>query len=119
MQYIDNILYFKTILIIGNATNRNVVSASCQCPAGLGEKCKHIFALTHYINIEDGHSKTSQHCEWSAPKISKAGKDCKGKRIEELFPPKNPSASFIVTNNIPDFQVPSLFSLMYNEEKKN
>lgn len=76
--------------------------------------------MTHYINIEDGHSKTSQHCEWSAPKISKAGKDlyCKGKRIEELFPPKNLSASFIVTNNIPDFQVPSLFSVMYNEEKK-
>jgi len=54
--------------------------------------------------MEDSHSKTSQHCEWSAPKISKAGKDlyCKGKRIEELFPPKNPPANFIVTNNIPD-----------------
>lgn len=96
------------------------MSASCQYPTGLGEKCKHIFALTHYVNIEDGHSKTSDHCEWSALKISKAGKDLysKGKRIEELFPPKNPPASFIMTNNIPDFQVPSLFSIMYNEEKK-
>jgi len=57
------------------------------------EKCKHIFSLTHYVNIE-GHSKTSHHCEWNAPKISKAGKDlyCKGKIIEEWFPLKNPLA---------------------------
>lgn len=59
-------------------------------------------------------------CEWGAPKISKAGKDLysNGKRIEELFPPKNSPASFIMTNNISDFQVPSLSSsIMYNEEK--
>jgi len=87
------------------------VSVSCQCPAGLEEKCKHIFALAHYVNIEDGHSKTSHHCEWSAPKISKAGKDlyCKGKRIEKLFPPKNPPTSSIVTNNMSDFQVNTFF----------
>lgn len=42
----------------------------------------------------------------------------KGKRIEELFPPKQPPTSFIVSNNIPEFKVPSLFSVMYNEEKK-
>lgn len=45
------------------------------CPAGLGQKCKHMYALTHYVNIEDGHSKTSSLCEWSALKISTSGKD--------------------------------------------
>ncbi|KAL4091310.1 hypothetical protein QTP88_026013 [Uroleucon formosanum] len=111
------IIHDNSLLI---SQNRNIVSASCQCRAGLGERCKNIFTLTDYVNIENGHSKTNQHCEWSAPKIPKAGKDlyCKGKIIEELFPPKNPLASFIVTNNIPDFQVPSLFSVMYHEAKK-
>lgn len=42
----------------------------------------------------------------------------KGKRIEELFPLKHTTTNFIVSNNIPEFQVPSLFSVMYNEEKK-
>jgi len=61
--------------------------------------------MTYYVNIENGHSKTTHHCEWSAPKISKAEKYlyCKGKRTEELFPQKIPPASFIVTNNITDF----------------
>lgn len=36
-----------------------------------------------------------------------------------MFPPKHTPTSSIVSNNIPKFLVSSLFSVMYNKEKKN
>ncbi|XP_060855198.1 uncharacterized protein K02A2.6-like [Metopolophium dirhodum] len=110
------------VKLVVNGSNRDVVEAVCQCPAGIGGKCKHVYALTHYINTESGHSKTSDRCEWNEPKISKAGKEkyCKGKRIEELFPPKSDKLTQCThTNTISNFITPSLFKIVYDEEKKS
>lgn len=77
--------------------------------------------MIHYINTESGHSKTSNRCEWNEPKISKAGKEkyCKGKKIEELFPPKPTHLKpCIPINTVPNFITPSLFKIVYDEEKK-
>lgn len=58
-------------------------------------------------------------CEWSTLKISKAGKNlyCKGKILEKLFPLKYRPTTTIISNNTSDFQILSLFSVIYNEEK--
>jgi len=44
---------------------------SCDCPAGAGEKCKHICALIYYINNEQNTSKTDLPQQWGKP--SKVG----------------------------------------------
>ncbi|KAF0705230.1 SWIM-type domain-containing protein, partial [Aphis craccivora] len=67
---------------------RRVKNTSCDCPAGAGEKCKHICALINFINNEQLISKTDLPQQWRKP--SKAGelKYKKGRTIQDLFPCK-------------------------------
>ncbi|KAL5237597.1 hypothetical protein ACI65C_005007 [Semiaphis heraclei] len=44
--------------------SRNITHASCQCPAGVGSKCKHVAALIIFINNEEGVSKTNEPQIW-------------------------------------------------------
>lgn len=67
---------------------RTVKTCSCECPAGVGEKCKHIAALVYHINNEETISKTDLPQQWGKPSKAGANKYKKGKTISELFPCK-------------------------------
>lgn len=67
---------------------RNVIDCTCECPAGVGKKCKHIAATIYYINNEEGLSKTNFGQEWGKPSKSGEVKYKKGKTIENLFKKK-------------------------------
>lgn len=83
---INNYGRFMTFLQLNGS--RNITHASCQCPAGVGSKCKHVAALIIFINNEEGVSKTNEPQIWGKP--SKYGVNVykKGKQISDLFPQK-------------------------------
>ncbi|KAL4092133.1 hypothetical protein QTP88_026689 [Uroleucon formosanum] len=67
---------------------RNVTHCFCECPAGAGNKSKHIAALVYYINNEESNSKTNVEQEWGKPSKSGEAKYKKGRTIEYLYPKK-------------------------------
>lgn len=48
---------------------------SCNCVAHESEKCKHVYALIHFLNSYTGASKTSVEQEWGKPSASQIGKE--------------------------------------------
>lgn len=68
---------------------RVLTQAECGCIAGLKGVCKHIAAVAHYINTEEGASKTSASQTWGKPSDFKK-KYAKGKLITELMDLKPP-----------------------------
>lgn len=54
---------------------RTVTDATCNCISGIGKKCKHIYALIHYVNTYRSLSKTAFGQEWGKPSDAELGKD--------------------------------------------
>ncbi|KAK9877763.1 hypothetical protein WA026_019443 [Henosepilachna vigintioctopunctata] len=47
---------------------RNIISANCNCKAGVTQQCKHISAAMHFVNSPDSAAcETSQSQGWSKP----------------------------------------------------
>lgn len=69
---------------------RCVTAVRCNCVANALGKCKHIYALIHFVNSDRSTSKTSSEPDWGKFPKSQMGKEkySKGKRISELFPSK-------------------------------
>ncbi|KAF0751704.1 SWIM-type domain-containing protein, partial [Aphis craccivora] len=111
---------------------RNVTHCFCECPAGAGNKCKHIAALVYYINNEESNSKTNAEQEWGKPSKSAEAKYKKGRTIENLFPRKKPNYSkseINTTNRIIShkalvneykiLEIPRILSKMIEKEVKS
>lgn len=65
-----------------------MTNVSCNCVSGVAGKCKHIFALIHYINTDRSSSKTSVEQEWGKPTDAQLGKEKYAKPLvisEEFF----------------------------------
>ena len=66
--------------------NRVITAVQCTCVAEALGRCKHIYAVIHYINNDRGLSKTSIEQEWGRPSVKQMGKEkySGGKLISEL-----------------------------------
>lgn len=60
---------------------RHVTNVSCTCVSEAGGKCKHIYALIHYINTDRSASKTTLEQEWGKPSDLQISKDIYAKPI--------------------------------------
>ncbi|KAL5246384.1 hypothetical protein ACI65C_013792 [Semiaphis heraclei] len=85
LRLVEGLSFITGFVLDGS---RNITHAFCQCPAGVGSKCKHVAALIIFINNEEGVSKTNEPQIWGEP--SKYGENLykKGKQISALFPQK-------------------------------
>ncbi|KAK0073519.1 hypothetical protein PV325_009595, partial [Microctonus aethiopoides] len=70
--------------------NRNVIDMHCSCVARCSKRCKHIYALLHFIRNHRSTSKTSFEQTWGKPSVTEMSKKLysKGKTCAQLFPPK-------------------------------
>ncbi|KAK0077376.1 hypothetical protein PV325_004025 [Microctonus aethiopoides] len=69
---------------------RNVCNCQYACVARCSNKCKHIYALLHYMKNCRSVSKTSFEQQWGKPSLLQLSKSIysKGKQCGSLFPQK-------------------------------
>ncbi|XP_071580317.1 uncharacterized protein [Temnothorax nylanderi] len=74
---------------------RHITCASCTCVSQAGRKCKHIYALIHYVNSNRSVTKTSLEQEWGRPSDKQLGHEMYAKpmRIANLFKSKAPETN--------------------------
>ena len=77
-----------TVWVCLQGETGTVVTAECKCLAGLGESCKHVAALLHYIEqeVKHGHNKTctSKVQYWGKKPPSKKRKIHKPAKISDI-----------------------------------
>lgn len=83
---------------------RKIKFVRCTCVVEALGKCKHVYALIHFVNSDRSTSRTSLEQNWGKFPLVQMGKEkySKGKSVSELFPSK---AAYKITTEI----VPRLF----------
>ncbi|KAJ8665860.1 hypothetical protein QAD02_007522 [Eretmocerus hayati] len=68
-------------------SNRHIVGTVCTCVSNKSAKCKHIYALIHYINHHESLSKTDFSQEWGKPTPLQFAKEkySKGNYASKMF----------------------------------
>lgn len=81
---------YKIELELNN--QRTVISALCQCIAGVQGNCKHSGALIAFVNQERTESKTDLQCQWQAPTLKGKSLYPKGQTLDSIIKNPKPTA---------------------------
>ncbi|CAH2101165.1 unnamed protein product [Euphydryas editha] len=78
---------YVTSLIINDS--RVITGVKCSCVYNPSSKCKHVAAITFYINNKVSLTKTSNEQQWGKPSIRQfvQNKYFKGRYFQDMFPP--------------------------------